>query len=980
MTQRYCLVFLLLLFPSSMAIAQSGKVSGRVIDRETGEPLIGASVSILGTTLGAATDVDGRYNILQITPGTYDVKTSFVGYQDVTISGIRVAAGLTQDVDFSLPGEDIEVEPIIIIAQRPLIEKSATNVKRIIRAEDFEDLPVRGTSAYISLVPGVVQQYGEFYIRGSRSDEVGYLVEGANTRNIHGAGNLVTTIPEAVEEILVETGGYAAEFGGATAGIIQQNLKTGGSNYSAFVQYETDDFGNYPHDEFLGNFSYGYRNAVLGLSGPLVADNIKFNIVGENSFIRDYEQIFWTGANFGFLEDTGFFSGLAGDTSVAPVRWEDGNVPARFDNRYTVNGTVSFDYNPLLVRFASSYTSSRRLINDLPIRNLFNAARLPYDDNTSFFGNIKGTYFIDPLKFVEVNVNYLTSSRELYDPNFGDDQSFSDLLLYADSAKGAEFGWQFVGPSEPPNRYLFFGFPFNRPGALVTGYERNKRSYIGGSASFTGQWGRHEVKAGTGYERWTMRLYSIGGLAGLLSTLRTQPNLAFGSDLLARVIRNASNINNYGYDEFLRELDSGPDGPKHPWFLSFYLQDKIEFDDLVINAGLRLDRMFMDSWRILDPSNPVFNPDDQQLLGIVEGTTWTFLQPRLGLSFPVTDRTVFHLQYGKFVQAPELNRVLQGRQSAYDEQGFNSPIGNDLAPVRTTQYEIGFTQQISEFTSFDITGFYKNIKGQIQQEVQETVAGSPLSPYFVYVNSDFTTTFGAELQLRIRRTNRVQAQVNYTLSSAKGINNFPRSSAGAIQLGDEAPSLVSPLRYDQRHRGSVWLDYRFAQGDGGPILQGMGLNLLFSFNSGRHFTLSGGGLGQQRADGGGILNDGDPRNRVPLEPINSSTTPGVGTLDLRLDKTFVISSYALNIYVKVLNVFDAKSVIDVYLRTGNAFDDGYLTNPELSEQNIEANGGQRYIDLYRAINLENRQHQRERNGNDLFGSPRQIILGARFEI
>ena len=162
MTQKYCLVFLLLLFPLSMAIAQTGKVSGRVIDRETGEPLIGASVSVLGTTLGAATDVDGRYNILQITPGTYDVKTSFVGYQDVTISGIRVAAGLTQDVDFSLPGEDIEVEPIIIIAQRPLIEKSATNVKRVIRAEDFEDLPVRGTSAYISLVPGVVQQYGEF--------------------------------------------------------------------------------------------------------------------------------------------------------------------------------------------------------------------------------------------------------------------------------------------------------------------------------------------------------------------------------------------------------------------------------------------------------------------------------------------------------------------------------------------------------------------------------------------------------------------------------------------------------------------------------------------------------------------------------------------------------------------------------------------------------------------------------------------------
>jgi hypothetical protein len=162
----------------------------------------------------------------------------------------------------------------------------------------------------------------------------------------------------------------------------------------------------------------------------------------------------------------------------------------------------------------------------------------------------------------------------------------------------------------------------------------------------------------------------------------------------------------------------------------------------------------------------------------------------------------------------------------------------------------------------------------------------------------------------------------------------------------------------------------------------MGVNLLLTFNSGHPFTLSTGGIGQQDAEDGGILTDNDPRNRLPLEPINASTTPWVYVFDLRLDKTISFGGANLNIYFYVQNL-NTKNVNNVYLRTGNAYEDGFLTNPNLGGKIPDQPGrGQLYADLYRAINLENRQHVWRFNGTvqDLFGTPRQLRLGARLEL
>jgi hypothetical protein len=362
--------------------------------------------------------------------------------------------------------------------------------------------------------------------------------------------------------------------------------------------------------------------------------------------------------------------------------------------------------------------------------------------------------------------------------------------------------------------------------------------------------------------------------------------------------------------------------------------------------------------------------------------------PRLGFAFPVTDRTVFHTQYGRFVQAPRLTDVYNGNRwyDAIFTGGTSfqtNVVGIGLKPEITTQYEVGFSQQFTDNAAFDVTAFYKNIRGQIQISRVITDPTSPAGPYNVLVNGDFATTSGVELSLTLRRTARVAAQLNYTFSRSLGTGSIPNSAVANVELGQDLPTVISPLDYHQPHRGSFNFDYRFGRGDGGPILQNLGANLLLTFSSGHPYTRASGSFGQQDESFGGVITD--PRSRFPQESINNSLTPWNWQVNLRVDKTINFGRFSTNFYVYILNLTNRRNVINVYNRTGNAFDDGFFVIPE-APSIIAAHGGDPYIALYNAINLNgnglnyNRGEGNEFIGFQLFGDPRQIRVGARLEL
>jgi outer membrane receptor protein involved in Fe transport len=359
------------------------------------------------------------------------------------------------------------------------------------------------------------------------------------------------------------------------------------------------------------------------------------------------------------------------------------------------------------------------------------------------------------------------------------------------------------------------------------------------------------------------------------------------------------------------------------------------------------------------------------------------LSPRLGFSFPVSETAVFYFQYGKFAQMPHLSRMYFGtqrlsRQILFGGNYYPGPIGFDLDPIKTTNYEVGFRKQVSNFAAFDVTGFYRNVKGQIQVIKQSVASSATIQAYDRYVNGDFATTKGLEFKLNLRRVNRIQAQFNYTLTDAEGTGSNSLSYRAAAYRGTTAPTITSPLDYEQKHRGSINVDYRFGENDGGPVFNNFGANVLFSFNSGHPYTKVYVPPGGQ-VDPYNVMVDymNDTRQRQALEPFGASTTPWNFTTDLNLDKSFRVGDLIVaTAYMRVTNLFNKKNVINVYQKTGSAVDDGFLNDPIYSGSFISQNGPD-YVDMYRAVAQGDGNAYRGEVGNELFGTPRQIFFGIR---
>ncbi len=1002
------------------ANAAGGKITGTVRDALTGYPLPDANVLLVETEAGTETDSNGRFFLLNVAPGLYTLRVTYVGYRPVTMEEVRVSADLTSDIEFVLGSEAIEVEEVVIKAERPIIDKNATNAVRIVGAEDLEILPGRGVGSVVNLQPGVVLDEGALHIRGSRADEIGYYVDGTSVRNPVTGSGAVNLIDEALQEIQLQAGGFNAEYGGANAGIILQELRTGSPDWQVGFLSETDNFTS-AYKERFGTYSYGYSNQVVTLSGPVAGRKVRAFLAGQRR-VQDSVPTYWEGFEFDDLVDSGDRGGRIhwsedAEGNAVPdtldLQLQPGNIDHTGSERLSFNGTLLFDLQPFQLRLTSLYSTADLESNGAPVRNMFNTARLPEAERVSSLLNLKGIHFLSPRTFYEVNLSLYDQGRKIFDPVFRD-----DFMLYNDSLAVAGIDPDFTPYSAQgisPRLYDLNGFPFARRGALASSYGKEEDSYYGVSGSLTRQTDAHEYKLGFDLQRWTSRRFGIG-LSGIRFALKHRypeldavydeyydgaiaddevldaliakaETLADGKGSLedfASLIRNTSRGDYFGFDAFgRRDQGSGLEAPRHPLLASAFFQDKVEYRDLIVNAGLRWDYYDVDSYRFKDPQAP--RRDDTRytidLDSMTPTRTFHEISPRLGFSFPVSDATVFHVQYGRFSQMPAMRSMFAGGARLALELGgqnfISVPTAFDIEPIRTTQYEIGFERQFTAVASFDITGFYRDVKGQLHLQRQDVSADAhKASAYNFLQNGDFATTKGLEFVFKLRRVNRLRTEFNYTLSDARGTGSSINSAVSGVENNTSLPTIISPLDFNEAHRGNLFLDYRFADNEGGFILESLGANLLMKFSSGHNFTLFSGSIGQRGPEEGGILASDDPRSRKPAESINVSSTPWTFEVDLKVDKGVDLLGPDTKVYLYVYNLFNRRNVINVYGRTGNAEDDGFLTNPDLSSQIVEASGGPTYRQLYEAINLANRQHYWWTEGGDILGDPRQIRFGV----
>jgi hypothetical protein len=1051
MSRKLLLWALLFVLLPTLIFAQMGKLRGLITDRDTGEPLLGANVVIEGTALGAASDLSGSYIVLAVPPGVYSVRVSYIGYQTEVMQNIRVLSALTTTQDFQLATEAVRGEALVVVAERPLIQRNTTNTVRMTVQEDIQNIPIRGLESILSVQAGVVLQDQQMHIRGGREGEVAYFIDGAPATNVLYFDEDVGVIQEAVEEIQMQSGGYTAEFGGGNSGVVNTAMRTGGSKYNVTLDYRTDDFAK-SGKQFLSTSSFGYRNAVLTVSGPVPGlPKLRFFLAGQHNYMRNREPSFVepfntadfidaeTGLTLGALGVPLVDDGYEGREKDLPlpgdghVRYERNSLPNSWRTDNQVQGTLMYSVTDnFKLRFTGSYEHRQQLNQSANFRDnlyyaYFNSDRLPEYTREIMLSSLRATHIINPTTFYEISAFYSGRWSQTVDPVFGHNwKAYTDSLANAEAGIDAsEWRSRYLGPPWISTINNFEMEPVNNPSYS---YYKNSQINMGASFDFTTQLrSRWELKAGGRVELWKMRRFSMGDIQQYMETDMSvtgenpypwEEKYGENADYVRMVeLAKASGATFIGYDIDGNKSDKDPYGPNTPMFASAYVQNKLEYKDLVLNVGVRYERIDLQALKPTDPLDPVMDTKNDWISdgtvdadgdGSLDEKGWertgvyNYFLPRLNFSFPVTDRTVFYALYGKYIQMPKLDQVYRGYRQMSESTSpmtrtqygwWGSYVGYTAKPEEIVQYEMGIRQSLTENFAFTITGFYKNYNNLLRLDrlyAERSTADIPEGSivFCGYMNKDFATNKGIEMTLELRRTKRLSARVNYTMSDAKGTSADSRS--GDVVVSDEViaryPILMNPLAYNQPHRGSIMLDYRFSKGDGGRILEGIGANLLFTFNSGHAYTKidEPRDLGQADPWDVGVRAISDERGRHPMEPLNSSYTPWNFLIDLNVNKVFYLGRLNVDLYVNVLNVLNTKNVINVYPMTGTAEDDGWLGCP-FARMFYDI---PQYVDFYRAVNLQNRwaYQQATRAGDDLrglardiYGVPRQIRLGVRLE-
>jgi len=354
---------LILILPFFVFAGTTGKLAGTIKDAQTGEPLVGANVIIEGTNFGAATNINGEYVILNIPPGRYNVKFSFIGYETTIMQDVAITVDQTTILQIKLNPQSIQVEEIIVTARTPLIQKDVTSSISVITREEIEALPVATFTELLSLQAGVTGSGSNLNIRGGRSNEVAYMIDGTLVVDPL-LGGLATNITnEAIQEMSLLSGTFNAEYGNSLSGVVNIVTRDGTDKFSAKLEARTSEFG-------VDRYSDLHENRVNGsISGPIVSPEYNFFVSADINNYGSYLP-------FGYNKASSFFSKLS--TTTIP------NIKIALMNRGSIgnrqNYNHSYKYIPeqyLKVK-TDSWQSSLNLTHTVQ-NNLF------YDVKASYF-------------------------------------------------------------------------------------------------------------------------------------------------------------------------------------------------------------------------------------------------------------------------------------------------------------------------------------------------------------------------------------------------------------------------------------------------------------------------------------------------------------------------------------------------------------------------------------------------------------------
>lgn len=847
--------FSLFIFQYQVWAGVTGKIAGKVTDAQTGEELIGINVLVEGTTIGGATGIDGTYIINNIEPGLYSLVFSGVGYQKQIVTNVRVSSDFTTTIDIQLSVEAIGLETIVVEAVRPLVRKDLTSSQTSIDDSQIKSLPVESINQLLSLQAGITKgASGELHIRGGRSTEIAYNVNGVSAINPFDFGRTVQISTNAIQELSVVSGTFNAEYGNALSGVVNTVTKEGGAKYNGTLSYYIGDYVSTSTDYFynIDDLNPVNNQVIEGTFGgpiPLLEDNFSFFFSGRYNNDKGYL--------YGIRQHT-VYDSLSRDPNLANVLYlaqTGDNSTVSMNPSQDLNTTAKFTYKPIPTikinyDFVYSNADYKTYTHDYkynPDANynrmewgLINSLEYRHAVSNSTFFSLKGSYNIYDFK------RYL---YPLLDAS-GNEVSFNPGMslngLHADPR---------YQPEDKNNSYSSYTF----------------------------------VSGGTQPEHYYQRSYTSEVKFDITSQLNNQHEVKFGLKgkwdkmdfVFFEVLRNRSNYLTPTIPNPESELASIDIYTKSPQQFSGYLQDKMEFESMILNAGIRLDYFNSNSVFAPDPFAPTENLTDS------EGKLT--VSPRLGISFPITDEGIIHFSYGHFYQLPPF-RYLYTNPNFEDIDA--SPVyGNsNLNPEKTVTYEIGLQQQLNESMAFNVTGFYKDVRDLLAIQ-QIRISSNEI--YQKYVNKDYGNIKGVTFSLTKRKMpdDLFGASVDYTFQVAEGNETGADAFFVDLQSGRQSEKIPVPLDWDQSHT----------------------LNGVVTFGGDRDWTVT-----VVTSLGTGLPYSPQLYEQQIYLRTNSERKPLQTNVDLLIDKSFLIYNTTLTLFLKVFNLFDTKNERFVYDDTGRA--------------------------------------------------------------
>lgn len=876
-------IFLQLFF---FLYGQTGKITGNIKDSSTNEPLVGVSVMVVGKGIGADTDKDGRYSIINVPIGKYDIKTSIIGYASVKVTGLFVSSGRTTEQNFSLDQETLEGEEITVLAERPLIYKDLTSTQKITTSEEILSMPVESFLGVLTTQAGVnVGAGGELHIRGGRSNEVGYYIDGVSVSNPFFTNSLSVNVSnKALSELKVVSGGFNAEYGNAMSGIVNLQIKEGRENYESNVSFYTGD--RYSNDTELypkiNEFELFNRKTLEGyFSGPVpfFQNKLTFNSSLRYSSQDGYlygvrEHDIQDHANF-FSDDWYIEMGGDGDTiSMNPSK--------------SLNSLLKLTYKATpRLKFSTQYLGSNGESQSYVHYYKYN----PDGRSTSLSKNNN----------VSMKVNHAIGKRTFYEAHVFTNQtdygSFQFKPLDLDNAIPYASGGSFGSDED----VLLF---IEDPGQYLIGDETitvlNENTYIlpnsnyASSQNILGAPSSPTFSFGGSNRGHTYRYSSsFGGKFDITSQVNNRHEIKAGiqyriDNLNERIFSILYDDNTYRIPTIAPENAS----PSHSYysenavFFSGYIQDKLEYQSFIMNAGLRYDSFDPQSTHI----DSLLNPEH----GLVKSTKKNMISPRIGVAYPITDEGILHFSYGHFYQMPTMrNLFLKNIFGA----GLSPTIGySDLKPQKTVMYEFGLQQQLSRYIAINGSLFYKDIRDLLA--LQTINYNSPTygpSSYSVYLNKDYSMVKGITLSLTKRRDpkTKTSAFIDYSFQMTEGNSVTSGSFYFNALTGDEEEKKIVPLSWDQSHVFNTTVSISE------PGTNGWGVSFIGKLSTGWPYTPNIPFAGY-----------------VPLP--NSDRKPFQRSLDMRLYKNLSLMNIGFELFMKVYNVLDLRNERYVFTDTGRS--------------------------------------------------------------